>query len=102
MAWNPDKLVGSIHQRWMMPKDFAPILRNIALFGVLGLLGLFGLAMKSGGFKSDGLVVIIVLSVLVLGGAFAALAAIDSEAAHNVKIPNPLHPDNRPTEPPAS
>ena len=85
-----------------MPQDLAPLLRKLAIFAVLIIGVPFALMMKGSGFKNDSPLVVLLIAGLLLAGAFASFAFLDSSKARNAKLPNPMHPANRPSEPPPS
>lgn len=82
-----------------MPKDLAPLVRNIAIIAVVVLVVPFALLMKGGAFKGESVALVLVCAALLAGLGMSVFSAIDN--TRDAKLPNPLHPDNRPTEPPS-
>lgn len=82
-----------------MPKDLAPLLRNIAIFAALAVAVPFFLMMKGGAFRSENIAVVFVIAAILASVAIGIFIAIDR--TREATLPNPLHPDNKASEPPS-
>jgi hypothetical protein len=81
-----------------MPRDLAPALRSIVFWTACigGILITFFI--KGGAMRGAGLVAVLGVLIVVCIVGFGAMAWTESRHAEDLKLPNPLHPDNRPKD----
>jgi peptidoglycan/LPS O-acetylase OafA/YrhL len=83
-----------------LPPDFAPALRRFAVIGIVAASVPFFMIFKVGGFRHMPTGLAWLMAILVAAAAIGAILALQTDTAQNLKIPNPLHPDNRPSDAP--